>query len=174
MFPCGIELFLFGAAMWYRTSNFPFPILLPNPPNILILTMSCIVQPGGLSHQMGVWYTAHHKLSLIALTKRIQEEKGLSICWAAERLMVAHSLFVNWQKQQSAEGDPILAMLKSNKKANLSGPIEQLKPLEDALLWFIIEQREQGINHICMLKNNMKCKTVAITITGLGVVFRWW
>jgi hypothetical protein len=36
-------------------------------------------------------------------------------------------------------------MLKSRKKANLSRPLGQLKPLEDALLWYIFEQREQGI-----------------------------
>ncbi len=34
----------------------------------------------------------------------------------------------------------------SRKKANLTGPLGQLKPLEDVLLHFIFEQREQGIN----------------------------
>ncbi len=65
---------------------------------------------------------------------------------AAERLQVCHSLFVRWQQQRAADNDPILAMLKSKRKANHPGPpIGQLKHLEDALLRFIFEQREQGI-----------------------------
>ena len=34
----------------------------------------------------------------------------------------------------------------SKKKANLTGPLGQLKPLKDALLRFIFKQCEQGIN----------------------------
>jgi hypothetical protein len=59
--------------------------------------------------------------------------------------MVCHSLLVRWQKQQAAEGDPILAMLKSRRKANCAGPLGQLKPLKDALLWYVSEQHKQGI-----------------------------
>jgi hypothetical protein len=36
-------------------------------------------------------------------------------------------------------------MLKSRRKANCAGLLRQLKPLEDALLWYVFEQREQGI-----------------------------
>jgi hypothetical protein len=36
-------------------------------------------------------------------------------------------------------------MLKSRRKANHPGPLGQLKPLADALLRHIFEQREQGI-----------------------------
>lgn len=56
-----------------------------------------IVQPSGFSHQMHIQYIACHKLSLFALAKQIQEEEGLSLCQAAEQLMVAHSLIVKWQ-----------------------------------------------------------------------------
>ena len=73
------------------------------------------------------------------------EEEGVSLRRAAERLQVAHSLFVKWQQQRAAEVDPILAMLKSKRKADCAGPLGQLKPLEHALLRHVFEQREQGI-----------------------------
>ena len=94
---------------------------------------------------MRVRYNARRKLGLLASAKRIMEEEGLTLRRAAERLQVCHSLFVRWQQQRAADNDPILVMLKSKRKANHPGPIGQLKHLEDALLRFIFEQREQGI-----------------------------
>ena len=94
---------------------------------------------------MRVRYTARRKLALLASVKRVMEEEGLTLRMAAERLRVAHSLFVKWEAQRSADGDPILAMLKSKRKANHPGPIGQLKPIEGALLCYIFEQREQGL-----------------------------
>ncbi len=35
---------------------------------------------------------------------------------------------------------------ESKKKANHAGPLGQLKPLENALFWYIFEQCEKGIN----------------------------
>ena len=103
-------------------------------------------QPGGLSRKMRVRYTARRKLGLLASAKRIMEEEGVTLRRAAERLQVSHSLFVRWQQQRAANDDPILAMLKGKKKANCAGPLGQLKPLENSLLWYVFEQREQGIN----------------------------
>ena len=103
-------------------------------------------QPGGLSQKMRVRYTARHKLALLASAKRIMEEEGVSLHRAAERLQVAHSLFVKWQQQQATDVNPILTMLKSKKKSIHPGPLGQLKPLENALLRYVFEQREQGIN----------------------------
>ena len=108
--------------------------------------MHRIVQPGGITGQMRVRYTARRKLVLLAAAKRIQEEEGLSLRQAAKRLMASQSLFSIWQKQCTSRDDPIWALLMSRKKANLTGPLGQLKPLEDMLLCFIFEQREQGIN----------------------------
>ena len=111
-----------------------------------IIAMPRIVQPGGITGQMHVRYTARRKLALLAAAKWIQEEEELSLCQAAECLMVSQSLFSRWQKQCTSRDDPIWALLMSRKKANLTGPLGQLKPLEDILLCFIIEQREHGIN----------------------------
>ena len=107
--------------------------------------MPRVVQPGGLSGKMRVRYTARCKLALLTSAKRIMEEEGLTLRMAAERLRVAHSLFVKWEAQRSADGDPILAMLKSKRKVNHPGPIGQLKPVEGALLRYIFKQREQGM-----------------------------
>jgi hypothetical protein len=74
------------------------------------------------------------------------EEEGVTLRRAAERLQVCHSLFVRWHRQQAADvNDPILAMLKSKRKATCAGPLGQLKPLKNALLQYVVEQREQGI-----------------------------
>ena len=108
--------------------------------------MPRVVQPGGLSRKVRVRYTARRKLGFLASARRIMEDEGVSLHRAAERLQVAHSLFLKWQQQQAADADPILEMLKSKRKANHPGPLAgQLKPLEGALLRHIFEQREQGI-----------------------------
>ena len=71
----------------------------------------------------------------------------MSLRRAAEWLRVAHSLIMKWQQQQqAADVDPILTLLKGKKKSMHPGPLGQLKPLENALLQFVFEQREQGIN----------------------------
>ena len=108
--------------------------------------MPRVVQPGGLSGKMRVRYTARRKLALLASVKRVMEEEGLTLRMAAERLRVSHTLFVRWERQRDADGDPILAMLKKKMKVNHPGPTSQLKPIEVPLLRYIFEQREQGIN----------------------------
>jgi hypothetical protein len=70
----------------------------------------------------------------------------VSLRRAAARLQVVHSLIVKWQQEQASNADPILAMLMSKKKSMHPGPFRQLKSLQDTLLWYVFEQREQGIN----------------------------
>ncbi len=71
------------------------------------------------------------------------EEEGVSLHQPTKRLQVAHSLFLKWQQQQAAGADPILKMLKSRRKVNQPGLLAgQLKPLKDALLRHIFEQRK--------------------------------
>ncbi len=95
---------------------------------------------------MHVHYSACRKLVLLASAKHIVEEEEVTLCRAADRLMICHSLLARWQKQQDTVGDPILAMLKSKWKANHPGPIGQLKHPKLALLRHVFEQCEQGIN----------------------------
>jgi hypothetical protein len=74
---------------------------------------------------MRVRYTARRKLGLLTAAERLQHEKGMTIRNAAEELLVAHSLIVKWKKQQRAGGGacPIMAMIKSMKKAAHAGPL---------------------------------------------------
>jgi hypothetical protein len=111
-------------------------ILLPNQ---LDSIMPRVVQPGELSWIMHVLYTARRKLSLLALAKRILEEEGLTLRQAAKQLDVLHSLFVKWRQQRAADADPITAMLKYKRKVAHTGPLGQLKPLEQVLLRYIFE-----------------------------------
>jgi hypothetical protein len=117
-------------------------ILLPNQSNSI---MHRVVQPGGLSRIMRVHYTARRKLGFLALAKRIMEEEGVTLRQAARRLEFSHSLFVKWQQQRAANVDTILAMLKSKRKAAHTGPLRQMKPLEQVLLRYIFEHRKQGM-----------------------------
>jgi len=60
--------------------------------------MPCAVQPGGISGKRRARYTARRRVALLASARRIQEEEGLSLRAAADRLGVSHSLFVRWQQ----------------------------------------------------------------------------
>ena len=119
----------------------------PNPAIIPFINMPRSVQPGGVSRQMRVRYTACRKLGLLTAAERLQHEKGMTIRNAAEELLVAHSLIVKWKKQQRAGGGacPIMAMIKSMKKAAHAGPLGQLKSIEQDLLRTLFKYREQGV-----------------------------
>jgi len=95
---------------------------------------------------MRVRYTARRKLGLLASAKSIMKEEGVTLRQAANRLDVLHSLFVKWRQQQAANVEPIMAMIKSKRKAAHAGPLGQLKPLEQLLLRHIFEHREQGMS----------------------------
>jgi hypothetical protein len=96
---------------------------------------------------MRVRYTARRKLGLLTAAELLQREEGMSIRMAAEELLVAHSLIVKWRKQRrtGGGGDPIIAMIKSKKKASHAGPLGQLKSIDPDLLRTIFEHREQGM-----------------------------
>jgi len=71
----------------------------------------------------------------------------MTIRKAAEELLIAHLLIVKLKKQQRAGGGacPIMAMIKSKKKAAHAGPLGQLKSIEQDLLSAIFEYHEQGV-----------------------------
>ncbi len=108
----------------------------PNPTLIPYINMYRSVQPGGVSLQMRVHYTARRKLGLLTAAERLQREEGMTIRRAAEELLVAHSLIVKWRKQRRAGGggNDIVALIKSKKKASHAGPLGQLKSIESDLL----------------------------------------
>jgi hypothetical protein len=76
----------------------------PNPTLIPHINMPRSVQPGGVSRQMRVRYTACRKLGLLTAAERLQREEGMTIRRAAEELLMAHSLIVKRGKQRRARG----------------------------------------------------------------------
>ncbi len=90
-------------------------------------------------------YTAQHKLALLMMVKRLQNEEGISLCKSTERVQVSALLLTRWAELFSLCNDPIKALLKIKKNSIHPSPLGQLKPLEEALLQYIFEQWEQGI-----------------------------
>ena len=64
---------------------------------------------------------------------------------AAEELRVSHANLSKWASQGMDEIDRVDKILRLKKKAGLTGPSSQLKAIEDGLLCYIFEQREQGL-----------------------------
>ena len=60
--------------------------------------MPCSIQPGGISRQMRVRYTAHCKLGLLTAAERLQREEGMTIQKAAEQHMVCTNFNLAWAK----------------------------------------------------------------------------
>ncbi len=98
-------------------------------------------------HQMRVCYTARRKLGPLTAVERLQHEEGLTLRRAAERIFVAHLLFVKWKAQQGAGDDPFVALIQTskNKKAAHAGLLGQLKAIKEPLLCHIFELHEQGV-----------------------------
>ena len=104
--------------------------------------MPRVVPSGGFSERKRRRYTVRHKLGILARLGRLQEVEGLSLRNAALRLGVEKSSLSDWRKLLSA-GAPLLHGMK--KKAAHDGPLGQFAPIEDDLLRFIFELREQGM-----------------------------
>ncbi len=99
------------------------------------------VQPGGQSGQQRVRYIPRKKLGLVGAVQRIMEEQGLSQNKAAKSIGVSSSLITRWVKQHSA----LLDAARKPKMSSHPGPDSQLRDIEDSLLQFIFENREQGM-----------------------------
>ena len=93
---------------------------------------------------MRMRYTARRKRGLLAASKRMIAE-GMTLRAAADELRVSHANLSKWAYQGMGEIDRVDKILRSRKKAALTGPFSQLKAIEDGLLRYIFEQREQGI-----------------------------
>jgi hypothetical protein len=72
--------------------------------------------------------------------------EGRTLRKATAKLRVSVSYLSKWATQGIGEINSLDKILKSMKKATHKGPLGQLKSLEDALMRYIFELREQGIN----------------------------
>jgi len=93
---------------------------------------------------MRVRYTTRRKRGLVATAKRMQAE-GMTLRAAAGELRVSVANLSRWVLQGMGKIDRLDKILRSKKKAALTGPSSQLKAIEDELLHYIFEQREQGV-----------------------------
>ena len=103
--------------------------------------MPRVVHDGGFSGRMRRRYTLRQSRGILAMARHMQHAEGISLRSAALRLGVAQSLLSRWNRQYSEICD--IALLR--KKSVCLGPLSQLKPIEDPLLRFIFEMREQGM-----------------------------
>jgi hypothetical protein len=79
------------------------------------------------------------------MAKRLQDEEGILLCKSVECVQVSALVLTRWAELFSLGNNPIKALLKTKKKSIHPSPLSQLKPPEEALLWYIFEQRKQGI-----------------------------
>jgi hypothetical protein len=107
--------------------------------------MPHVVQPGGGGGKMRVRYTARRKRGLVATAKRMMAEEGKTLRAASEELCVSVANLSRWVLQGMGEINRLDKILRSKKKAALTGPSSQLKAIEGDLLRYIFEQREQGV-----------------------------
>ena len=64
---------------------------------------------------------------------------------AAAELSVSTTNLLRWALQGIGKIDHLDKILRSKKKGALTGPVSQLKAVDDALLCYIFELHEQGI-----------------------------
>jgi hypothetical protein len=72
--------------------------------------------------------------------------EGMTLRKATAELHVSHSNLMKWTAKGIGDIDSLDKILKSKRKTTHKGPLGQLKSMEDALLRYIFELHEQGIN----------------------------
>jgi hypothetical protein len=107
--------------------------------------MPRVVQPGGGRGKIHVHFnfTARRKLALLAAAKRLQGE-GRSLQSAVDELHVSVANFSRWVVQKINKVDPMDWLFTKKKKAVHPGLFSQLIAIQEPLLCYIFELREQG------------------------------
>ena len=97
----------------------------------------------------------------------MMEDDGVSLRYAGGRLGVSPSLLSRWSRRHSVIGD--VAYLR--KKSVCAGPLSQLKTIEEPLLRFIFEMREQGMS-VSTLMVTIKASQLSPEFASKSVVAR--
>jgi hypothetical protein len=92
------------------------------------------------------------------------QAEGMTLRAAASELRVSVANLSRWTLQGMGEIDRLDKILRSKKKAALTGPSSQLKAIEDGLLRYIFKKREQGIK--------IKVFTVVLRASFMSPEFR--
>ncbi len=88
-------------------------------------------------------YTACRKLALLAAAKHLQGE-GRLLRSAADELCVSNANLSRWAVQKIDKVDLMDSLFTKKKKAVHPGSFSQLMAIEEPLLCYIFELREQG------------------------------
>ena len=106
--------------------------------------MAKIVQPGGESGKRRVRYSARRKYGLLATLRRLRQE-GRSLRSVASELRVGSSNLSRWEQENVVgQMDPKDKLFKSKKLCTHPGPPSQLAAIDEPLLRYVFELREQG------------------------------
>ena len=98
---------------------------------------------------MRVRYTARRKRGLVATAKRMMAEEGKTLRAASEELCVIVANLLRWVLQGMGKIDCLDKILRSKKKAALTGPASQLKAIEDGLMRYISRNVSRGLKSRC-------------------------
>ena len=105
--------------------------------------MARVIQPGSESGKRRVCYTARRKYGLLASARRLRLG-GKSLNRAAEELRMSAANLSKWEKAGVSTMDPKDKLFKSKKMCSHPGPSGQLAAIDEPLLCYVFEQREQG------------------------------
>ena len=101
-------------------------------------------------------FSLQDKMCLVRSIRRRIETENVSIRTACNDANIHHKQYLNWKKSFNAMKDA-----KNIKaKSNCTGRLSILKPVEQDLLQFIFELREQGMavsHQIVMIRAALKC-----------------
>jgi len=92
------------------------------------------------------------------------EDEGKTLRATAEELCVSVANLLRWVLHGMGKIDHLDKILRSKKKAALTGPSSQLKAIEDELLHYIFEKHEQGVE--------IKVFTVVLRASYMSPEFR--
>ena len=106
--------------------------------------MTKFVHPGGESGKRRIRYSMRRKYGLLATVRRLRWEGRLLKSIASE-LRVGSSNLSRWEQQKVGEMDPKDKLFKKKKLCSHPGPPSQLAAIDESLLRYVFEQREQGI-----------------------------
>ncbi len=102
------------------------------------------VHPGGESGKRCIRYTARRKYSLLA-TAWCLRLGGKLLNRATAELCVSAANLSKWEKAGVGTMDPKDKLFKSKKMCSHPGPSGQLATIDEPLLCYVFEQREQGL-----------------------------
>ena len=122
---------------------------------------------GGFSGRMRRRYTARKSQGILPKARHMQEDEGVTLRYAAARLGIYPFPLLRWSRRHSVLGD--VAFRRKNSVC--AGPLLQLKAIEEPLLRFVFEMREQGMP-VSTLMVTVKASQLSVEFAAKTVTAR--